>query len=239
MRPRINVLFLCILLFTGLNAEELHYKLGTGLVSMARVVISNDPQTGQMHVICKGTGLSHLVKKLDFDFNISYSPGYYPLSMRKKVDQGDYTEDRLYTWNHAQSQAGRYNYLDNTTKVYHAKSGIREFFTAMFYLRDVVADTTSFYLDADTYSFKGRLYQDGVEDMDTGCGTFKARRVHITFTPMFVGERERSDMLTNNLVKPGKELVLWYSQEPPYLPLRAEFASSPLATWWKLTDYIK
>ena len=50
-------------------------------------------------------------------------------------------------------------------------------------------------------------------------------------------EKERSDMLTNNLVNEERSLVFWFSDDEQRLPLKAKFKMKPFAVVWKLNSY--
>ena len=80
---------------------------------------------------------------------------------------------------------------------------------------------------------------EGKEKISTKFGKKNAIKVKMNFYNHLNGEKERSDMLTNNLVNEERSLLFWFSDDEQRLPLKAKFIMKPFAVVWKLNSYTK
>lgn len=61
--------------------------------------------------------------------------------------------------------------------------------------------------------------------------------MELTFVQISSGEKENTDMLTNNLVNEEKSLLFWFSDDERHIPLKAKFVMKPFSVLWKLESY--
>jgi len=75
------------------------------------------------------------------------------------------------------------------------------------------------------------------EVITTVLGKQEAFVVEVCFSRISQTQKERSDMLTNNLVNEDNVLTLWISTSDQRIPLKARYSMKPFAVFWILETY--
>ena len=111
---------------------------------------------------------------------------------------------------------------------------VRDLFSALYALRGQpledgqVIDSP---LDLDGQLWVARAVVLGREEIQTQLGTHQAIEVGIRFLEpeQAQGAREKSDVLTNNLVRANTKLTIWFSDDERKIPLRAQYRLVPFS----------
>ena len=235
MANRPALLLLCVLLAASLAAERIDFSIRYMGIKVACVTMDDSLSAGggRLRVSARSTSFaSHLVQ-MDNVFTSRYRGDYLPDEYCKLVEQKDYTEDRVSCYNRQTGQAFRSSRIDRGRNlVYPITPTTRDFFSALYHIRRQSADEGEVELDAAGTLWVGHYRLLEVERLKTSIGKVMARKVEITFTPMNDTPRQRSDMLTNNLVSRGAPLIFWFTDDDRRLPVRASFRMSPFAVNW-------
>jgi len=99
-------------------------------------------------------------------------------------------------------------------------------------------DKGEIWLDANALIWKAKYEITGKEELNTELGSLEAIKVKFTFKQISKGEKENSDMLTNNLVNEDRSLLFWFSNDERKIPLKSKFLMKPFAVTWKMEKYL-
>lgn len=237
MMKKISFLLLLVLCVYLLSAETLtltiHY-LGLPVVN-----VSMTDNGRSINVKAKATKIASIAAKMDNTYISDYTDNYLPLSYRKIIKQKGYWEDRNTHYDRSSFTAIRESFLsDSKNKKYQIKSESRDFFSALYFLRTVCEnDSGELWLDANALIWKANYKLLGKEKISTKIGKIDALKMELTFVQISSGEKENTDMLTNNLVNEEKSLLFWFSDDERHIPLKAKFVMKPFSVLWKLESY--
>ncbi|MCK5052154.1 MAG: DUF3108 domain-containing protein [Candidatus Cloacimonetes bacterium] len=231
----ITIILLLIPVFLLAETFDLSIKyLG---VSVVRVSMINEDST--LIVKAKSTFIASIASNMDNSYKSVYSGNFLPYTYEKHIDQGDYFENRTIEYNRQTLTAKRIsNISPDRNCEYPINSESRDFFSALFYLREAIDEPTGeFWVDANKLIWRVKYTVVGKEKISTKFGKRSAIKVKMNFQNYLNGEKERSDMLTNNLVNEERSLFFWFSDDEQRLPLKAKFMMKPFAVVWKLNSY--
>lgn len=230
------ILTVYLLIFCALSSEKLDFKISMLGVKAADISFVDSLNT--LNIAAKSNSLTSLFYDFDYEFKIIYKNNYLPISYKKKVNQEDYSENRVITYNRVSMQARRISFLaESKNKTYTINKSTRDFYSAMYYLRQVANKDTILWLDAASRNLKAKVSYLGKEKISIGLGKFKADKFVLNFEVVSDLEKERSDMLTNNLQKTKNKMYFWFSTCKKRLPLKAKYAQKPFAAYWELLKY--
>lgn len=221
---------LYVFLLTGVLAgtEITHFSIRYLGMTVARVTMTDNGDSLMIHATSGGVG--SIFQRMENHYRIAYKDDYVPVSYEKKIDQGDWFEDRMIRYDHQRERAIRTSRIDPArNRSYHAPAGVRDFFSALHFLRSN-PQADSLLLDAAGALWQGIVTPAGRDEVDDR----RCRKVKVRFCQITSGQPERSDLLTNNLVHPENELTLWFSLEDSGLPLQAVYEMSPFNVSWLL-----
>ncbi len=229
----IILLFIPVLLLAEIFNLSIKY-LG---VSVVKVSMVNEDST--LMVKAKSTFIASIASNMDNSYKSVYSGNYLPNIYEKHIDQGDYFEDRTIEYNRQTLTAERISNISTDRNCeYSINSESRDFFSALFYLRKAIDEPAGeLWVDANKLIWKVKYSIVGKEEISTKFGKRSAIKVKMNFKNYLNGEKERSDMLTNNLVNEERSLLFWFSDDEQRLPLKAKFMMKPFAVVWKLHSY--
>lgn len=207
--------------------------LGLKVVSVKMENFSN-----QLRVRAEATGLGSIATQMDNLYESTYFDEYLPFSYRKVIKQKEYSENRITIYSRDTNKGIRESYVDKSrSRRYDIHPETRDFFSALYYIRFHLKKSTILYLDANGLIWKAKCQLLKQEKVKAPWGKDTAQKVKITFSRYSSGERERSDMLTNNLVNDSNVLYLWISTDEKRLPIKAEYKMKPFSVYWKLESY--
>ncbi|MCF7859063.1 MAG: DUF3108 domain-containing protein [Candidatus Cloacimonetes bacterium] len=208
-------------------------------VSVVNVNVTNIDST--LFVNARATFIASIAANMNNNYISHYSGAYLPTVYIKKIDQGDYFEDRTTTYDRQKLEAQRISKLGPEQNcLYPIMPESRDFFSALFYLRTVLDEPRGeLWVDANKLIWKVNYKIVGYETISTKLGRKQAIKLEITFNNYSKGVKERSDMLTNNLVDEDKVLEIWFSNDDLKLPIKAKFIMAPFPVTWKLNSYTR
>ncbi len=228
---------LLILLVGFLHAEVLEFTinyLGLGVVDVVMV----DDST-RLTVTAKSTSFAGIFSEMDNRYISDYRGDYLPDRYIKDIRQHEYSEDRTVSYDREACVANRISRIDSTRNAsYPILMDSRDFFSALYFLRHADLDSVGVVtLDANTLIWNARITIEEKEVIRTKLGKVQTVKVRIDFQRTSERKKERSDMLTNNLVNEEVPMYIWFTCDDKKLPIRAKFASSPFAVTWTLTGH--
>lgn len=226
-------LFISSLLFSAEKIELSIRYLGIPMVNVSMKTTSDSLQ-----VQANSTKLASLAANMNNSYHIQYRDDFLPISYKKNIEQKNYREYRITTYDREVLHAKRVSFLDSTRNTtYPILAQTRDFFSALNYLRYVPENRGTIILDANKLLWKAEFKLVEQETINTSIGKKKCRKYLVEFSKLTDKKRERSDMLTNNLVDEDKKLYLWITKDQYRIPAKAKFQMSPFSVFWHLTDY--
>ena len=209
-----------------------------GITAVKVSIVNND---SVLSVNAKATPIASIASNMDNSYKSIYSGNFLPILYQKLIDQGDYYEDRIIKYNRDMQTANRVsNISPDRNCEYPINPESRDFFSALFYLRKALDEPSGeLWVDANRLIWKVNYKVIGKETISTKLGKMQAIKVELNLQNYLNKEKERSDMLTNNLVNPERALIFWFSDDEQRLPLKAKFMMNPFAVIWKLNSYKK
>jgi len=216
-----------------------HFKVSISYLGFTAVNVTITDKDSILTVNAKASLIASIASNMDNNYISNYVDNYLPVKYKKIIDQGDYFEDRIVEYDRENLLAKRTSKISSKINcVYPIKAGSRDFFSALFYLRKALTKPRgSFFVDANKLIWKVNYEVLEHENIRTKFGRKKAIKVRLNFNNYSGKEKERSDMLTNNLVDENRELIFWFSDDELRLPLKAKFMMKPFAVVWKLRSY--
>ena len=206
-------------------------------LSVVKVSMINEVST--LTVNAKSTFIASIASNMTNSYRSVYSGNFLPSTYKKTIDQGNYFEYRTIEYNRETLTAKR---ISDVAPFYNCEYPIkpesRDFFSALFYLRKAIDEPKGeLWIDANRLIWRAEYSVVGKEVISTKLGKKKAIKVEMKFFNYLNEEKERSDMLTNNLVNEERSLFFWFSDDEQRLPLKAKFMMKPFAVVWKLNSY--
>ncbi len=236
-KKQIILIFLLIPLL--LLAETFDISIKYLGFSVVNVTVTNTDSI--LTINARSTFIASIASNMDNSYRSVYSGNFLPSKYEKHIDQGDYFEDRIIEYNRQTLTAKRMsNISPDRNCEYPIKLQSRDFFSALFYLREAINEPAGeLWIDANKLIWRVEYSITGKEEISTAFGKKDAIKVKMNFHNYLNEEKERSDMLTNNLVNEERSLIFWFSDDEQRLPLKAKFMMKPFAVAWKLNSYTK
>ncbi|MDP8221057.1 MAG: DUF3108 domain-containing protein [Candidatus Stygibacter frigidus] len=189
-------------------------------------------------VTAKASGFGSIANRMDNQYQINYFGEFLPNEYRKIIYQKDYTENRIIGYDRINLKADRKSLLSKELDFqYPIMPESRDFFSALYYIRTHLKNHSPIYLDANSLIWKADFQVVDKEDINTVLGKQSAFVVEVKFKKISQTTRQRSDMLTNNLVNEDNVLSLWISDTEDRLPLKARYNMKPFSVYWILDTY--
>lgn len=233
------ILFAIILLFIPFSLVAETFDLSVKYLGISVVKVSMTDEDSAITITAKSTLIASIASNMDNSYKAVYSENFLPDLYEKHIDQGDYFENRIIEYNRHTLTANRIsNIFPDRNCKYPINIESRDFFSALFYLRKAIDEPTGeLWVDANKLIWRVEYSVVAKEKISTIFGKRSAIKVKLNFDNYLNGEKERTDMLTNNLVNEEKSLLFWFSDDEQRLPLKAKFMMKPFAVVWKLTSY--
>ena len=233
------ITFLLLLTPILLLAET--FDLSIKYLGITAVKVSIVNKDSVLTINAKATPIASIASNMDNFYKSVYSGNFLPIQYQKLINQGDYYEDRIIKYNRDMHTAKRIsNISPDRNCEYPINLESRDFFSALFYLRKALDEQSGeLWVDANRLIWKVNYKVIGKETISTKLGKIQTIKVELNFINYLDKEKERSDMLTNNLVNPERALIFWFSDDDQRLPLKAKFMMKPFAVVWKLNSYKK
>jgi len=231
----IAIILLLIPVFLLAETFDLSIKyLGLSVVKVS--IIAED---STLTIKAKSTFIASIASNMNNSYSSVYSNNYLPDTYEKQIDQGDYFENRIIEYNRRTLTAKRTsNISPDRNCEYSINSESRDFFSALFYLRKIIDEPSGeMWVDANKLIWKVNYTVLNKERISTKFGKINAIKVELNFHNYLNEEKERTDMLTNNLVNEERSLLFWFSDDEQRLPLKAKFMMKLFAVVWKLNSY--
>ena len=202
------------------------------------VVMTDDGRN--IDITAKATPIASIAARMNNRYISTYSGSYLTDSYRKIIRQKDYREDRITHYDRTNLTARRISYIQSDKNLeYDITAHSRDFFAALYYMRLMLNSQAQgeLRLDANAMIWKAEYELIGREEISSGLGKQQAIIVKFSFQQISAGEKENSDMLTNNLVNEDRFLLFWFSDDERKIPLKAKFVMKPFPVIWRLENY--
>ena len=234
-----SITFILLLTPVLLLAET--FDLSIKYLGITAVKVSIINKDSVLTINAKATPIASIASNMNNSYKSIYSGNFLPVKYQKLINQGDYYEDRIIKYNRDMQTAKRLsNISPDRNCEYSINPESRDFFSALFYLRKALDEPSGeLWVDANRLIWKVNYKVIGKETISTKLGKIQTIKVELNFINYLDKEKERSDMLTNNLVNPERALIFWFSDDDQRLPLKAKFMMKPFAVVWKLNSYKK
>ena len=225
------------LIFGNIFAEKIYLSLQFIGVKMVKAVF--EKKANIISISAVSTPWANISVKMNNDYIIEFTADYLPEKYTKKIRQKGYAEDRFTIYDRKNLIATRTSILDSAKScVYPIQSETRDFFSALYFLRkNARKGDGKLFLDANRVLWKASYKILGKKEIKTILGKLKTIKVRVDFEKISPQEKERSDLLTNNLVNEKKPLFLWFSDDERGIPVKAKYPVSPFYIIWKLEKY--
>ena len=236
MKIKLTILFL--ILFTAfLSAEEIELAIKYLGISVVKVKMTDVDNKLTVHA--RSTSIASIASKMNNLYIIDYTDNYIPVKYIKKINQKKYTEDRETIYDREIRIAERTSFIDPAKSCeYDINEASRDFFSSLFFIRNAIDNKEGeIWLDANKLIWKAYYKKICEEVIKTPLGKLNSIKVQINFERISNQEKERSDMLTNNLVNEEKSLIFWFSDDERRIPLKAKFIMKPFSVVWKIKNY--
>jgi len=187
----------------------------------------------------KSRALTKFLYDLDNKYTVYSDSLFLTTKYLKDIDQGNYSEDRIITYNREGKKANQFDtHNPSRNGEYDITSGTRDFFSMLFYIRKLKGELTgSADLDGSGTIWETHFEQLGEEKISSCLGKINAIKVKFSFKKISEQIRPRSDLVTNNLFKEDNILYFWFSADERRIPLKAEFDRKPFSVYWRLINY--
>lgn len=221
------------------NSRTDRYRFSLTYLGMtvAEVVMKDEKTENQgiLSVQALSTRAGKLLFPINNRYCINYLGQYLPVSYEKDIEQRGFSLNKIANFNR---EHGKVVITDSSVQqTIELNSEGRDFFSSLLYLSDIIRTESGNWIEqgsiivyANNNFWQANYLYEGkqrIRRIDAG-------KYRITFKRISNNESDRSDVLTNNLIKEDAELFLWYSQDKGELPLRAEFTGSPFSVFWHL-----
>ncbi len=187
----------------------------------------------------KSRGLASHLADMDNYYSTICDSLLLPISYSKQINQKNYYEDREIIYERNSLIASRRSKISvdkNADYEIHLES--RDFFSSLFYLRENLTDSILImHLDANKLVWKAKCSFICKERIDTIFGEIETKKIEIVFSKISQEKKERTDILTNNLVEEGNILYFWFTADYRKIPVKAEYQRKPFSVIWKLKRY--
>jgi len=239
MNKLLFLLLIIIISISSLPAEKLN--LAIKYLGLKIINAEIEDHNNVLNLTARSTPLANLMEKTDNKYIIEYENDYLPKKYTKIINQSDYFENRYVIYDRKKEIGKRVSFLDSTkTCEYSIHPLCRDFFSALFYLRkNLDKNPGEIWLDANKVTWKVTYQVIKKEKMSSPFGKINTKKVKITFQKKSSEKKERSDILTNNLVNEKRALYFWFSDDQDNIPIKAKYSMSPFPIIWKLTKYEK
>lgn len=172
-------------------------------------------QKEAFHILGKGksTGIVSLFFNVTDDYQtFIYKESMLPYRFIRKIDEGGYTKDEEYLFNHDKKEATVKNYKHNTVDKHPIGEDIQDLLSSLYYLRNQNLTNLKagdelelkMFFDKETTNFK--LHFLGKEVVKTKFGKVKS----LKFRPMVQAGR---------VFKEQESLTIWVSDDENKIPL--------------------
>ncbi len=193
---------------------------------------------GIIEVFAESEGIASYLADLDNYYCLHYNGDFLPYLYIKKINQKGYEEDRTISYNQINGSAYRTsNVSREKEKKYKINYPSRDFFSALFYLRFFEGNECSLFLDVASVPWECFIKKDKNEKIKILGKEAECRKFKISFKKKNNRKKERTDMLTNNLVKEENDLYFWITDDERRIPVRAEYKMLPFSVYWNLKKY--
>ncbi len=236
---RIFVFSLLILSCNFLWCEKLNFKIKYLGLSIIDISFNNEVKDSLISIRAKSTGIAGALYDVDNKYDIYYKGNLLPVTYRKSISENGYREDRLIKYDRNSNLAVRENLQDNTEKSYCIADESRDFFSSLMLLRKTTSDSGMFMIDAAGKNWQVSYKNAGSEKVKSCLGKKKTCKYELSFKPVDDKKKEKSDLLTSNIVNHKRYLYFWFTDDKNRIPVKAKFTSEPFAVSWILKDYKK
>lgn len=239
MKKHFFIILIFIISISHLPAEKLN--LAIKYIGLKIINVEIEDNNNILNLYAKSTPLANLMAKTDNKYIIEYEDDYLPKKYTKIINQSDYFENRYVIYDRQKEIGKRVSFLDSTkTCEYSIHPLCRDFFSALFYMRkNLDKNPGEIWLDANKVTWKVKYQVIKKEKLNSPFGKILTKKVKITFQKESSAEKERSDILTNNLVNEKRGLYFWFSDDQDNIPIKAKYSMSPFPIIWKLEKYEK
>jgi hypothetical protein len=232
-----KLLLFLLLTASVLAAERLELSIRYLGLPVVRVNMTYADSTLQVHA--KATTVASIAARMNNYYTSIMAEDFLPRMYTKRITQKDYQEDREIIYYRRQGYAERTSRIsESRNNTYPIDPTCRDFFSALYYLRTLSQDAGSFCLDACGLMWDASYSITERSTMNTALGKRKVRKIEMNFAKRGNKDKERSDMLTNNLVS-DRTLFFWLTDDTEAIPVKAVFEMSPFSVVWRLDSYEK
>ena len=238
---KISVLLLVFLVFVsfGLYSETLKFKIKYLGLSVIEIDYRNETENSLISISAESTGIAGALYDVSNKYLIEYKDDFLPITYRKIINENDYAEDRKIEYDRETGKAVRKNLTDKTEISYGFVKDTRDFFSSLMMLRKTGNQNGKFFVDAAGKIWEVSYKNIGKDRIKSCLGKLNTCKFELSFRPVDEKKKEKSDLLTSNIVNHKRFLYFWFTDDDRRIPVRAKFTSEPFAVSWILTEYKK
>ena len=207
-------------------------------MKVANVKVSDVRQNsaGRIEVEANSVSFGNLLFKINNTYTIDYQDHYNPQKYTKLIRQKNYAGKKTTVWVYQTNRIETWVNDQQTNNLLYDDVNSRDFFSALLFIREMnIVDHNQqvVLVYANNNNWQANIALIGRDRI----GRRNALKYRIEFEKISDYATQRSDVLTNNIVKEENALFLWFSDDDERLPLQAEYESSPFSVFWTLERY--
>ncbi len=229
---------LSLIVFSSLlYSEKLDYKIKYLGLSVIDISYNNETEDSLIVIEAKSTGIAGTLYDVDNVYKIRYRDALLPVTYRKIISENGYTEDRLIEFNRETETARRTDHKTGEEINYRIFADSRDFFSSLMHLRHLNTDSGRFMVDAAGKNWQVNFRIMHKEKVKSCLGKKMTCKYELSFKPVDDKKKEKSDLLTSNIVNHKRYLYFWFTDDENRIPVKAKFTAEPFAVSWILKDY--
>lgn len=230
---------LLLILFSAQIIFAENINLNITYLGMPAVNVNMAISDSLLSVSAKSVSITKMLAKMDNLYEVKFtSTQILPIYYKKIIKQNKYSEDRITFYNRKKLIGSRKSFLTHTSINYKINEESRDFFSSLLLMRKINGQKhKEIYLDANTRIWKADLTLVKTENIATKIGNFECNKYQIKFKKISHEKKERSDMLTNNLVNEKGILYFWITNDGRNIPVLAKYSRKPFPVYWKIKSY--
>jgi len=208
--------------------------LGLKIADVQLIDIRNQEES-RIEVKAKSVSIGNILFKINNKYIIIYKEDYIPQEYYKSIKQKGFNQEKTTLWFPSEKKMEIRIDINPIKNFHYEEDRFHDFFSALLYIRAHVVpkESEEIFVYANNNIWIAQIKNLGQDIV----ARKEAIKYSIDFRQKSNNKKQRSDVLTNNLVKEDSTLYLWFTDDDKRLPIQAEYDSSPFSVFWTLESY--
>ncbi|MCL1827304.1 MAG: DUF3108 domain-containing protein [Candidatus Cloacimonetes bacterium] len=222
-----------------LNAESMSLSIDYLGISVATVSFRLEDDL--LTVTAKSNKVTNVfTSSFDNTYRTVLDSLFLPRIYQKNIVQSNYRENSITVYDLIKLQGKFRDTQNDIENNYIITEGTRDFFSNLFYLRTLdLTQNHTLMVDSAGKIWMVKTAFIQKEKLKTSIGIFNTQKIEISFAEYDNGQKIRSDIFTNNFIKDGNTLYIWFSDDSECIPLKTQYNQKPANVYWTIKNYEK